>query len=79
MTALLPVSRHVGDGKAGRVIRERCKAAHTVGVQECLGLLDNLLVLFVSGAELSQPGVIAVLDGISTRLLIPSGDYPTQQ
>jgi hypothetical protein len=45
-------------------------------IQKRLRLLNNLLVLFVPRAELTQPRIVAVLYRITARLSIPPGDYP---
>jgi hypothetical protein len=40
-------------------------------IQKRLRLLNNLLVLFVPRAELTQPRIVAVLYRITARLSIP--------
>ena len=72
-------SRLVLYWQVGWAVRKRRKLAQAVGVKKRLRLLDDLLMLFVAGAELPQPGVIAVLYRIPAGLCIPAGDAGAQQ
>ena len=64
MRPFLPVARLVGNGQACRVIGVRCKAAQAVGIEKRLRLLDDLLMLTVSRAELFYPSVKTMLDSM---------------
>jgi hypothetical protein len=48
-------------------------------IKKGLSLFNNLLVLFVTGTELTQPRVVTVLYRIPAGLRVPSGDNLTQQ
>ena len=79
MVPLLTIPRQILNGHVGRTVGERRKTAEPIRIKKRLRLLNNLLVLFVPRAELTQPRIVAVLYRITARLSIPSGDNAAQQ
>ncbi|CAM3621551.1 hypothetical protein SB00094_02461 [Klebsiella variicola subsp. tropica] len=70
----LAISGKVADWQSCRVIRQWSEPAQTIGIQKCLALINDLLVLLVPRAELFHPSIKTMLNGVTARLFTPASD-----
>ncbi|EDR43641.1 hypothetical protein YpE1979001_2510 [Yersinia pestis biovar Antiqua str. E1979001] len=76
MFAFVPIPGQITNREALRVIRQGREPTQAVSVQKPLCQLNNLLVLFVAGAEFFYPGIEIMLCRIPALLLIPTSFTP---
>ncbi|MNT32323.1 hypothetical protein D3C72_1681960 [compost metagenome] len=74
----MAVACKILDREISVAVRNWSKPANTMSIKKRLALLDDLLVLFVAGAEFMYPRIPCVLDSVTARLRTPPGDFCTQ-